>query len=789
MPQWSVPVVVLWEHPFSGLLSSKYSYLQASNHLLCVFFGEVLHHLAMNRPLRTLLLLAICHTTPLFALTVNISVNVFPTCNYPSGQLHANASGGVGPYSYLWSNGATTEYLFDVAPGFYSVTVTDANSDQATDDHTLVGQPYSLSDLDSNPVLCSNGLTGVVLPGPGYDLASGLYMGPLPYYVEGQLMQEHVIEEFMTPVDTVYTWVEQATLFDTFVTYTFEDGAGCTGTLMESIGYMVEWPQLDILDIQGACAGGSNGSITFQTGLEGHGQWTQVKIETIGGQYLMSFGAGAEVETNTWNLPAGDYQQTQFNSESGFLVGSGCHLSTPFTIPDLGNGCGNISGTVYMDNNEDCARQGGEPGAAGVVLEILPGPVYTITSNDLYGNAGHYSVNLPLGAYTVQQQSAVLEDHCLVAPAPFTLNVGNALQTLSVADTALVPLDASVSLASGAARPGFQLALAARIANNTLASTGASTLTVTFDPVLSFLSANPAPSNIVGNTLTWNVAAFSSFQERTVHVQLQIPPDILLLGTDLLFNAAFATGNADAVLANNSTSLATTVTGSYDPNDKTAHTSSGASDELYYIDQDEWIDYTIRFQNTGTDTAFNIVITDTIPTELDLGTLEVGASSHPNSLSIRDGNVLRWAFYNIQLPDSNVNEPASHGFVSFRIKPRLPLAPTTPIENIANIFFDLNPPVITEPSVLTAEFSTSITHADASLLFISPNPTSQQMMVRAGSESGRLSIHVHDGRLVLSEWISGGQGIIDVSGLPAGPYVLVWEGGTVRSQTKLIKAD
>ncbi|HMZ50138.1 MAG TPA: SprB repeat-containing protein, partial [Flavobacteriales bacterium] len=64
----------------------------------------------MNRPLRTLLLLAICHTTPLFALTVNISVNVFPTCNYPSGQLHANASGGVGPYSYLWSNGATTEY-------------------------------------------------------------------------------------------------------------------------------------------------------------------------------------------------------------------------------------------------------------------------------------------------------------------------------------------------------------------------------------------------------------------------------------------------------------------------------------------------------------------------------------------------------------------------------------------------------------------------------------------------------------------------------------------------------
>ncbi|MEZ4738443.1 MAG: hypothetical protein R2818_03585 [Flavobacteriales bacterium] len=64
--------------------------------------------------------------------------------------------------------------------------------------------------------------------------------------------------------------------------------------------------------------------------------------------------------------------------------------------------------------------------------------------------------------------------------------------------------------------------------------------------------------------------------------------------------------NLDPDPSNNAASYSTVVTGSYDPNDKPASTSTQASDELYFIDQDEWIDYTIRFQNTGTDTAFNV---------------------------------------------------------------------------------------------------------------------------------------------------------------------------------------
>ncbi len=720
--------------------------------------------------MKTLLTLVLVAWCPLVsAITVNVYTSAYPTCNYPNGTIHAVASGGVGPYTFLWNTGATTDVLTGVAPGTYSVIVTDANSDQATDDIILSGVPYALTDLGENGPqgLCNSGITGVVLQGPGLDPFLGTFMGPTPYLLNGQPMQEFIYDDgFGSPIDTFHVWSGSTTQYGMTVTYTFEDGTGCTGTVQEYIGYPVEWPQLDILDIQGACSNGSNGTVTFQTGLEGHGQFTQVKLTDLNSHYLNSVGAGDQVYTNTFTLPPGDYLLTQFMSESPFLVSSGCNLSTPFTIPDLGSGCGNIRGTVFMDNNENCTWQGGEPGVTGVVLEILPGPVYTIT------NGGQYSVNLPLGAYTLEQQSAVLDDHCLSAPAPFTLAVGNALQTLNVADTALVPLDARVVLASGAARPGFPLALSALLSNLTMASTGASSLSLTFDPALSFISASPMPT-VSNNTLTWNIGAFSSFQQRVVHVQLQVPPDIGLLGTDLHFNATLTTGNVDVLPDNNAAALTTVVTGSYDPNDKTARTSTQSS-ERYLIDTDEWIDYTIRFQNTGTDTAFNVVITDTIPAQLDLATFEPGAASHANSLSIRDGNVLRWAFHDIQLPDSNVNEPRSHGFVSFRIKPRLPLLPGEVLSNIANIYFDFNPPVITEPSVLVAEFSTGVA-ASGTL--------DQQLIAIADLTQGtlRLSAPGHtlidgllrdmNGRIVLHQALHSDAAILNVSALASGAYI------------------
>lgn len=138
---------------------------------------------------------------------------------------------------------------------------------------------------------------------------------------------------------------------------------------------------------------------------------------------------------------------------------------------------------------------------------------------------------------------------------------------------------------------------------------------------------------------------------------------------------------------------------SYDPNDKAAQPVG--YDSAHYIYNYTPLDYKVRFQNTGTDTAFNIYILDTLSPYLDVSTLQMGASSHAYTWQILPDNVLRVDYNNIMLPDSNVNEPASNGFFRYRIEqqPNNPLG--TVINNQAAIYFDLNPPIFTNTTFHT----------------------------------------------------------------------------------------
>lgn len=135
--------------------------------------------------------------------------------------------------------------------------------------------------------------------------------------------------------------------------------------------------------------------------------------------------------------------------------------------------------------------------------------------------------------------------------------------------------------------------------------------------------------------------------------------------------------------------------GAYDPNDKSAF--PGGYSNNHYITPNTVLDYQIRFQNTGTDTAFTVIIRDTISDFLDISTIDPGSSSHPYTYFIHGDNaqVVDFVFNNIQLPDSNVNEPASHGFILFSIHQKNANPLGTIIENTAGIYFDFNEAVIT----------------------------------------------------------------------------------------------
>ena len=134
-------------------------------------------------------------------------------------------------------------------------------------------------------------------------------------------------------------------------------------------------------------------------------------------------------------------------------------------------------------------------------------------------------------------------------------------------------------------------------------------------------------------------------------------------------------------------------TSSFDPNDKTGFPTGYG--QQHFIEANTDIEYLIRFQNTGTDTAFTVVIRDTLSIHLDATTIQMGGSSHPMRYELYGNGILKFVFDDIMLPDSNVNEPASHGFVKFRIRQKRDLPTGIVIKNSAAIYFDFNEPIIT----------------------------------------------------------------------------------------------
>ncbi|MBD0255853.1 MAG: T9SS type A sorting domain-containing protein [Cytophagales bacterium] len=140
---------------------------------------------------------------------------------------------------------------------------------------------------------------------------------------------------------------------------------------------------------------------------------------------------------------------------------------------------------------------------------------------------------------------------------------------------------------------------------------------------------------------------------------------------------------------------------SFDPNDKAV--SPGGVTDGHYTPTRSRLDYVIRFQNTGTDVAYKVVVVDTLSADLDVSTLQLGSVSHPYAMKVsgKGRPVLTFTLNNILLPDSNANEPKSHGYIQFSIKPKADLLEKTRIENFADIFFDYNEPVRTNTTFNT----------------------------------------------------------------------------------------
>ncbi|MEL6863539.1 MAG: T9SS type A sorting domain-containing protein [Bacteroidota bacterium] len=217
--------------------------------------------------------------------------------------------------------------------------------------------------------------------------------------------------------------------------------------------------------------------------------------------------------------------------------------------------------------------------------------------------------------------------------------------------------------------------------------------------------------------------------------------------------------------------------GSFDPNDKQAFPSGLGDEHIILANTD--IEYIIRFQNTGTDTAFNVSIIDTLSPFVDVESIRPGASSHPYGFEKLANQVIRFNFNHILLPDSNTNEAASHGFVKFRVAQQLDNPLGTVIYNDAAIYFDFNEPIITNTTFLTIgryrlpQKILSTKDLDTGSIQISPNPFQSSTLIKwDGSylDQAVIQIYQPNGQLISQESFSGQQYIFQRGDLAKGLY-------------------
>ncbi len=223
-------------------------------------------------------------------------------------------------------------------------------------------------------------------------------------------------------------------------------------------------------------------------------------------------------------------------------------------------------------------------------------------------------------------------------------------------------------------------------------------------------------------------------------------------------------------------------TGSFDPNDKQA--VPVGYDSQHFIEEEAPLEYLIRFQNTGTDTAELVVIRDTLDAALDPSSIELQGASHPFEFSVEDNGALEFRFPEIMLPDSTTNEPESHGYVQFTVYQDEALPLGTVIENEAAIYFDFNEPIITNmvfhtlgEDFIPVELLDMVVSPDfeGTEISLGPNPADEFVLIEIkGASIHDMDYSVFDalGRNTLQGNTNNNPFYIDIKTLESGIYFL-----------------
>ncbi|MEO1411282.1 MAG: T9SS type A sorting domain-containing protein [Bacteroidota bacterium] len=648
------------------------------------------------------------------------------------GCLTALVTGGRPPYQYAWSNGATGPTICDLTAGVYELTVVDDTGCDAVISGVVTSPDPLIVNFDATPIVCDREGTIEVLTSGGV----GNYF-------------------YNWSDDPNITTANRDSLGAGTYIVTVTDDNGCTVSEVYEIVSSIE------LEVSSTPADCNN---------EGGTATAQVLGGATDPQYAWSNGAVTPTATD---LATGGYSVTVTDELNG------CRTHDNVIVA-LDSSCFvTIAGTVFLETvNQDCVADVNALGVGGILIQLNSG------ASTFTDATGHYAFMVPPDDYEVSMVNNNPQYNGLcTGPIAVSLPSGPA----SDLDNDFfveydVQQDLKIYVSKGNARPGFVQDIQICIWNYG-AEPASGSATFVHDSLQTFLSANPTEAAYEASTRTvrWDFTNLAPGAVVIFRPRVSLPATVPL-GTPLQLDFRAEPVQGDLTPWNNVLSCSMIVTGSYDPNDKQV-SPAGEGDEGLVYATDTLLGYLIRFQNTGTDTAFTVVIKDTLESDLDLETVIPGPSSHEYQLSVEDERTLVFTFNDIMLPDSFVNEPASNGWVFFDIRPVASSDYGTVIDNSAAIFFDFNPPIIT--NTVRTTFARPLGLGDVAErelpLRVQPNPNRGVFAVEY--ELGRsqaVAIRLYDtqGRLVrvLQEQTERGPGTHQLNvlreGLGSGIYLL-----------------
>lgn len=434
-----------------------------------------------------------------------------------------------------------------------------------------------------------------------------------------------------------------------------------------------------------------------------------------------------------------------------------------------------VSGIVFYDLNGNGIKDAGENGVPNIIVKASPNRFAALTDAN-----GYYECMADSGNH-VFNTNAILY-HTSSPVAGYNINLPGYYSNLSGNNFAMsiIPniIDAEVDFtATGPSRPGFNTTYALSIKNKGT-TTISGTAGIKLPSRASYQASDSIPLFNAGDSLSFSYTNLRIGETRRINIVCRTSTNATNNDT-LKFYSLVLPVLTDTIKANNYDTLFQRVTGSFDPNDKLSFPPK----DILIAAKNNPVEYTIRFQNTGNDTAFNIIVKDTISNKLDLNSFEFISSSHPVTVKIESEKYLYFYLDNIQLVDSVHNEPKSHGFIKFRIRPVSSVIIGDSIINTASIYFDYNLPVKTNSTLnlFATLVVTGITELiNGNNIKLYPNPANNEIYYRFKDPlPGTIQIKIHsiNGNLIKTYKINTSQqnGSIKLNNLIPGVYIIQME--------------